>query len=58
MRASDEVCIDMVEKEPSYGLASRALFVAGLTYERVVNRFAALANFRANIFAVLEKPAP
>ena len=48
----------MVEKEPSYGVASRALFVAGLTYERVVNRFAALANFRANIFAVLEKPAP
>jgi SAM-dependent methyltransferase len=48
----------MVEKEPSYGVASRALFVAGLTYERAVNRFTALANFRANIFAVLEKPAP
>jgi hypothetical protein len=39
-------------------VASRTLFVAGLTYERVVNRFAALAKFRANIFAVLEKPAP
>jgi SAM-dependent methyltransferase len=48
--------IVMVEKEPSYGLAWRALFVAGLTYERLVNRFAVLANFRANIFAVLEKP--
>lgn len=47
----------MVEKEPSYGVASRVLFVAGLTYERIVNRFAALANLRANIFAVLEKPA-
>jgi len=50
--------VEMVEKEPSYGVASRALFVAGVTYERVVNRFVALANFRANIFAVLEKPAP
>jgi SAM-dependent methyltransferase len=48
----------MIEKEPSYGVASRILFVAGLTYERVVNRFAALANFRANILAVLEKPGP
>ena len=47
----------MVEKEPSYGVASRILFVAGLTYERIVNRFAALADLRANIFAVLEKPA-
>jgi len=48
--------VEMVEKEPSYAVASRVLFVAGLTYERVVNRFAALANFRANILAVLEKP--
>jgi SAM-dependent methyltransferase len=48
---------EMIEKEPSYGVTSRALFVAGLAYERVVNRYAALANFRANIFAVLEKPS-
>ena len=50
--------LEMMEKEPSYAVASRALFVAGLTYKRFVNRFAALAQFRANIFAVLEKPAP
>jgi hypothetical protein len=48
----------MIEKEPSYGVASRAVFVAGVAYERVVNRYPALANLRANIFAVLEKPAP
>jgi hypothetical protein len=46
----------MVEKEPSYAVASRPLFVAALAYERTVNRFAVLARFRANIFAVLVKP--
>jgi SAM-dependent methyltransferase len=50
--------IDMVEKEPSYAVSSRALFLGGLIYERSVNRFAVLGRFRANIFAVLEKPAP
>ena len=49
--------IDLVEKEPSYTVAVRVLFLAGLAYERAVNRFAVLENFRANIFAVLEKPA-
>jgi SAM-dependent methyltransferase len=53
-----EVCIDMVEKEPSYAVASRALFVGALAYERTVNRFAFLERFRANIFAVIEKPSP
>ena len=53
-----EVCIDMVEKEPSYAVASRALFVGALAYERTVNRFAVLERFRANIFAVLKKPTP
>src|SRR5688572_7661336 len=49
--------IDLVEKEPSYTVASRVLFLAGLAYERAVNRFDALRNFRANIFAVIERPA-
>ena len=53
-----EVCIEMVEKEPCYAVASRAFFVAALAYERTVNRFSVLARYRANIFAVLEKPAP
>jgi SAM-dependent methyltransferase len=49
--------VDMVEKEPSYCGLSRALFLAGLAYERTVNCSEALRGFRANIFAVLEKPA-
>ena len=49
--------ISMIEKEPSYAVLSRALFVAALTYERVVNRCDVFAPFRANIFAVLEKPS-
>lgn len=48
--------LEMIEKEPSYTVTSRALFLAGLTYERAVNRFELLRNFRANIFAVLERP--
>lgn len=48
--------IDMVEKEPSYCVRSRALFLAGLAYERTVNRSEVFGSFRANIFAVLEKP--
>jgi hypothetical protein len=48
--------LEMIEKEPSYTVTSRALFLAGLTYERAVNRFELLRHFRANIFAVLERP--
>jgi len=46
----------LVEKEPSYGMRSRALFLAFTAYERIVNSADCLANFRANIFAVLRKP--
>ena len=45
----------MVEKEPSYGMASRLLFVTFMLYERVVNSSALLAAFRANIFGLLER---
>jgi len=56
----DEVGFDieslqMIEKEPSYGKFSRALFVAFMTYERVVNASDRLQSLRANIFAVLRK---
>ena len=47
----------LVEKEPSYGMSSRALFLAFMGYERLVNAFDQLSIFRANIFAVLRKPA-
>jgi SAM-dependent methyltransferase len=46
----------MVEKEPSYGMASRLLFVTFMLYERAVNSSAAFASLRANIFGVLQRP--
>ncbi|MBZ5552574.1 MAG: class I SAM-dependent methyltransferase [Acidobacteriia bacterium] len=45
----------MVEKEPSYGMSSRVLFLAFMTYERVVNSMNLAAGLRANIFGVLRK---
>jgi hypothetical protein len=49
--------IKLIEKEPSYGMGSRVLFLAFTAYERIVNASDRLANLRANIFAVLRKPA-
>ena len=46
----------MIEKEPSYGMASRLLFYPFLAYERTVNSTEAFAPLRANIPAVLRKP--
>jgi SAM-dependent methyltransferase len=46
----------MVEKEPSYGMSSRLLFLAFMCYERAVNSSALLAALRVNIFGVLERP--
>lgn len=45
----------LVEKEPSYGMASRVLFLAFMAYERAVNASERLALLRSNIFAVLRK---
>jgi 2-polyprenyl-3-methyl-5-hydroxy-6-metoxy-1,4-benzoquinol methylase len=45
----------LVEKEPSYGMRSRALFLALTAYERIVNSTGHLASLRANIFGVLRK---
>ena len=47
----------LVEKEPSYGLSSRFLFLGFMSYERIVNAFEVLANSRANVFGVLRKEA-
>ena len=46
----------MVEKEPSYGAASRLLFYPMLWYERLVNFSDRLAGLRANIIGVARKP--
>jgi SAM-dependent methyltransferase len=47
--------LTLIEKEPSYGMSNRALFLLFLAYERVVNATEALAGLRANILAVLRK---
>lgn len=47
----------LIEKEPSYGMSSRLLFLTFLAYERLVNSTELAANLRVNIFAVLRKPA-
>lgn len=46
----------LIEKEPSYGMSSRALFMSFLAYERIVNSYQGLENFRASILAVLTRP--
>ena len=46
---------DLVEKEPSYLMWSVPSFLFGFTYERMVNRFGALAPLRGNIFAVCRR---
>jgi SAM-dependent methyltransferase len=45
----------LVEKEPSYGMMARPLFLAFMAYERVVNASDLLAWLRANMFVVLRK---
>jgi SAM-dependent methyltransferase len=48
--------LDMVEKEPSYGMVAKPLFLAFMAYERLVNATDRLSGLRANMFAVLGKP--
>lgn len=45
--------LQLIEKEPSYGMSSRILFFPLMAYERIVNFTPKLAVLRANIFAVL-----
>jgi hypothetical protein len=51
----EPVSMRLVEKEPSYGLSSRVLFVSFMAYERLVNMTERAAFLRSNIFAVLQK---
>ena len=43
------------EKNPAYGMSSRALFLLFMAYERAVNSTERLAEFRATILAVLRR---
>jgi SAM-dependent methyltransferase len=55
-RAGFEVeYLRLVEKEPSYGMSSRALFLIFTAYERVVNSAELFATFRSSLFVVLRK---
>jgi 2-polyprenyl-3-methyl-5-hydroxy-6-metoxy-1,4-benzoquinol methylase len=45
-----------IEKEPSYGMSSRCLFLLFMAYERCVNSTPLAAPFRANILGVFAKP--
>lgn len=47
----------MIEKDPSYGMSSRILFLLFTLYERVVNSTELLAGARVNILGVLKKPS-
>jgi SAM-dependent methyltransferase len=47
--------MNMVEKEPSYGMASRLMFLTFMAYERAVNATPLLADARSNLFVVLRK---
>ena len=47
--------LHMVEKEPSYGMASPLVFYPFLAYERLVNSSRVWEPLRANIFAVLRR---
>jgi len=51
-----EVALNMVEKEPSYGMYSRALFFLLMSYERVVNSSKFFPPLRGNIFGAFVKP--
>ena len=52
----EEVELFTIEKEPSYGMSSRVLFLVFMGYERVVNSSELFAGFRANILGVFRKP--
>lgn len=45
----------LVEKEPSYGMSSRFLFLPFMVYERMVNSGELLAPLRANIYCAAKK---
>ena len=47
--------VRLVEKEPSYGMIARPLFLGFLLYERLVNSTEALAPLRANLLVVLRR---
>ncbi len=52
-----EVELNMIEKEPSYGMYSRVLFFLLMSYERVVNSSNFFSPLRGNILGAFVKPS-
>lgn len=52
----EQVEMRSIEKEPCYGMSSRFLFLAFMSYERLVNSTAVLAPLRSNILGAFRKP--
>jgi SAM-dependent methyltransferase len=48
--------LEVIEKEPMYGMAARPLFLLFMGYERMVNSTSLLQDLRANLLAVLRRP--
>jgi SAM-dependent methyltransferase len=48
----------LIEKEPSYGMGSRVLFLLMMVYERLVNSTECLAGLRANLLVAAKKERP
>jgi SAM-dependent methyltransferase len=46
----------LIEKEPSYGMSARPLFLVMLLYERLVNGLRSLSGLRANILGAVRRP--
>jgi len=51
------VRLQMIETSPNYLEFSRLLYRLGIAYERLVNRWDFLAQWRVNIIVTLEKPS-
>ena len=47
--------MELIEKEPSYGMNSRVLFLVFMAYERIVNSTEFFRGLRANILCVAKK---
>jgi SAM-dependent methyltransferase len=50
------ISLEFIESQPSYGMASRWLFLPFMLYERLVNSTSRLAGLRSNILCVASKP--
>jgi len=47
--------VRLVEREPSYGMSSRVLFLTFTAYERLINSAEMFASLRSSLFVVLRK---